>query len=187
MMMGRGLVEPVDMWHADNPPSHPELLDLLGESLLEHDYDLKYLLRELALSETYQRSSRHDPQTAGQGSADAADFSVALLKPLSPEQLAWSMMQATGVVDQQLEALIAKQEKTEDKQKARDPVWQETTLNKALRSNSEIFVKVFGFEGVQNARFDASADQALFLRNGELLQRWVALKNGLSDRLGGTR
>ena len=111
------------------------------------------------------------------------DFSVALLKPLSPEQLAWSMMQATGVVDQQLEALIAKQEKTEDKQIASDPVWQEEALNKALRSNTEVFVKVFGFEGVQNARFDASADQALFLRNGELLQRWVALKNGLSDRL----
>ncbi len=183
MMMGRGLVEPVDMWHAENQPSHPELLDLLAESLLEHNYDVKYLLRELALSETYQRSSRYDAQTTDQGSADVADFSVALLKPLSPEQLAWSMMQATGVVDQQLETLIAKQEKTDEKQQAHDPVWQEKTLNKALRSNTRSFVKVFGFEGVQNARFDASADQALFLRNGELLQRWVALKNGLSDHL----
>lgn len=183
MMMGRGLVEPVDMWHAENPPSHGELLDLLADSLLQQDYDLKYLLRELALSETYQRSSRQDAQTADQESAGAVDFSVALLKPLSPEQLAWSMMQATGVVDQQLPALIAKQEKTEDKQSARDPVWQEKTLNQVLRSNVESFVKVFGFEGVQNARFDASADQALFLRNGELLGRWVALNSGLSDRL----
>lgn len=183
MMMGRGLVEPVDMWHAENPPSHPELLDLLADSLLQQDYDLKYLLRELALSEAYQRSSRQDRQTADQESAACVDFSVALLKPLSPEQLAWSMMQATGVVDQQLPALIAKQEKTEDKQSARDPVWQEKTLNQVLRSNVESFVKVFGFEGVQNARFDASADQALFLRNGELLGRWVALDGGLSDRL----
>ncbi len=183
MMMGRGLVEPVDMWHAENPPSHPELLDLLADSLLEHDYDLQYLLRELALSETYQRSSRHDSQTADRASSSAVDFSVALLKPLSPEQLAWSMMQATGVADQQLEALIAKQEKTEDRQIASDPVWQEKALNRVLRSNTDAFVRVFGFEGGQNARFDASADQALFLRNGELLQRWVALKNGLSDRL----
>jgi hypothetical protein len=184
MMVGRGLVEPVDMWHAENPPSHPLLLDLLADSLLEHDYDLRYLLRELALSETYQRSSRHDSQTADRASSSAVDFfSVALLKPLSPEQLAWSMMQATGVADQQLEALIAKQEKTEDKQIASDPVWQEKALNKVLRSNTDAFVRVFGFEGAQNARFDASADQALFLRNGELLQRWVELKNGLSDRL----
>ena len=44
-------------------------------------------------------------------------------------------------------------------------------------------MNVFGFEGVQNARFDASADQALFLRNGELLGVWVASNSGLSDRL----
>lgn len=183
MMMGRGLVEPVDMWHAQNPPSHPELLDLLAESLLKHDYDLQYLLRELALSETYQLSSRHESQTADSASVDDTNYSVALLKPLSPEQLAWSMMQATGVADQQMQSLITRQEKADAKQLASDPIWQEKTLNRALRSNIDAFTRVFGIEGPQHARFDASADQALFLRNGDLVQQWVSLKNGLSDRL----
>lgn len=182
MMMGRGLVEPVDMWHTENPPSHVELLNLLADSLLQHQYDIKYLLRELALSETYQRSSRHIA-AAEQGTAQAVGFSVGLLKPLSPEQLAWSMMQATGVVDQQLKKLLANHENSDDKSNVHDPIWQENELSKALRSSTDSFVKVFGLQGVPNTRFDASADQALFLRNGELVQRWVALKNGLSDRL----
>ncbi len=34
---GRGLVHPVDMHHPDNPPSHPELLDLLSEETGGHE------------------------------------------------------------------------------------------------------------------------------------------------------
>ncbi len=108
MMMGRGFVEPVDMWHAANPPSHPELLKLLADSLHEHGYDLRFLLRELALTNTYQRSSRC-PQGAEGVNEDR--FAVALLKPLSPEQLAWSMMQATGLTAQTLENLKAQAQK----------------------------------------------------------------------------
>src|SRR5262249_52873990 len=33
MMMGRGLVHPVDLHHPANPPSHPELLRLLGREI----------------------------------------------------------------------------------------------------------------------------------------------------------
>jgi hypothetical protein len=55
-MMGRGLVEPVDLHHADNPPSHPELLELLADQFVAMKYDLRAFLREIALSATYQRS-----------------------------------------------------------------------------------------------------------------------------------
>lgn len=55
-MMGRGLVEPVDLHHADNPPSHPELLELLGDQFVAMKYDMKAFLRELALTAAYQRS-----------------------------------------------------------------------------------------------------------------------------------
>jgi len=54
-MMGKGLVEPVDFHHASNPPSHPELLDLLARSFVEMKSDLRGFLRELALTDTYQR------------------------------------------------------------------------------------------------------------------------------------
>ena len=108
LMMGRGFVEPVDMWHAANPPSHPALLKLLADSLHEHGYDLRFLLRELALTKTYQRSSQ---SRRGAEAVNEDRFAVALLKPLSPEQFAWSMMQATGLTPQTLENLKAQAQK----------------------------------------------------------------------------
>ncbi|QDU93956.1 DUF1549 domain-containing protein [Lignipirellula cremea] len=108
LMMGRGLVEPLDLHTADNPPSHPEVLELLTDALLEQDYDLDYLLRELALTKTYQRSSEY----SGSSPPPAPEtFAIGLLKPLSSEQLAWSALQATGLRQVMLEAKIASQEK----------------------------------------------------------------------------
>ena len=60
-MFGRGLVHPVDMLHPDNPATDPELLRLLGERFAATNYDIKAFLRELALSETYQRSFDSPP------------------------------------------------------------------------------------------------------------------------------
>ncbi|WP_417849800.1 DUF1549 domain-containing protein [Thalassoglobus sp.] len=57
-MLGRGLVHPVDLHHSGNPPSHPELLNLISEDFVARKYDVKSYLREIALSEVYQRSSR---------------------------------------------------------------------------------------------------------------------------------
>ena len=50
LLMGRGLIHPVDLDHSGNPPSHPELLTLLADDLAGHKFDLRYFLRELALS-----------------------------------------------------------------------------------------------------------------------------------------
>lgn len=91
--MGRGIVHPLDLHHTENPPSHPELLDLLAREMIEHKFDIKWLLRELALTRTYQRS--------GVLPADAKEplpehFAVALEKPLSAEQLFASVTQAIG-------------------------------------------------------------------------------------------
>lgn len=55
-LMGRGLVAPFDFHHASNPPTHPELLDLLATEFAAMKYDIRAFLRELALTETYQRS-----------------------------------------------------------------------------------------------------------------------------------
>ncbi|MEX2578897.1 MAG: DUF1549 and DUF1553 domain-containing protein [Verrucomicrobiales bacterium] len=53
---GRGLVDPVDDLRASNPASNEPLLDALADHLVEHDFDLKALMRLILLSETYQRS-----------------------------------------------------------------------------------------------------------------------------------
>ena len=54
---GRGLVEPEDDMRVSNPPSNPELLDALADDFVEHGYDLKHLVRTIATSRAYDRSS----------------------------------------------------------------------------------------------------------------------------------
>src|SRR5438445_1587677 len=56
-LFGVGLVDPVDDMGADNPPSHPELLDALARSFAEHGFDRKFLIRAIVLSRPYQLSS----------------------------------------------------------------------------------------------------------------------------------
>ena len=58
MMLGRGLVHPLDMHHADNPASNPPLLHALSQSLINSGYNMTSLLEQIALSETYQRAGR---------------------------------------------------------------------------------------------------------------------------------
>src|SRR5262249_25148355 len=54
---GAGLVTPLDQMHAENAPSHPELLAWLAHDVAEHGYDLKRLTRGIVLSKAYSRSS----------------------------------------------------------------------------------------------------------------------------------
>src|SRR5262249_38527138 len=53
----RGLVEPEDDMRVSNPPTNPELLDALALDFVAHGYDLKHLVRTIATSRAYDRSS----------------------------------------------------------------------------------------------------------------------------------
>jgi hypothetical protein len=57
LFTGKGIVEPLDLHHTDNPPSNPELLDLLAKELTAHRFDLRWFIREIALTQTYQRAN----------------------------------------------------------------------------------------------------------------------------------
>jgi hypothetical protein len=92
-LMGRGIVHPLDMHHSKNLGSHPELLDLLANEFASHAFDIKWLLRELALTKAYQRSSL---VAAGRESADSWFFATALERRLSAEQLWQSASTAMG-------------------------------------------------------------------------------------------
>lgn len=62
-MYGRGLVRTVDDFgHAGENPSHPELLDYLARRLIEENWSIKALVREIALSRTWQLASTYDAQ-----------------------------------------------------------------------------------------------------------------------------
>jgi hypothetical protein len=91
--LGRGLVEPVDDLRATNPPSHPELLDLLARHLVENGHDAKVLIRFITASRTYQLSSTPNGSNAG----DTKNFSRALFKRLPAEVLLDAVSDVTGV------------------------------------------------------------------------------------------
>ncbi|MFQ5730415.1 MAG: DUF1549 domain-containing protein [Planctomycetaceae bacterium] len=92
-MMGRGLVHPLDLHHSKNPPSHPQLLELLSREFVAHKFDIKWLLRELALTKTYQRSGM---LPRGVKRVPEASYRVCNERALSAEQLLRSMLVATG-------------------------------------------------------------------------------------------
>lgn len=70
-MVGVGLVEPVDFHHSGNPPTHPQLLEMLADDFVAMKYDMRALLREIALSQTYQRSLDLPADIATQAAAAA--------------------------------------------------------------------------------------------------------------------
>jgi hypothetical protein len=144
------------------------LLDLLADDLAARKFDVRSFLRELALSEAYGRSSE---VPAGREAKDLPLYAVARLKPLSPEQLAWALMQATGLTDATRQAL--------------GKGATEATLYARLAGNVTPFVNAFGAPAGTPERFDARVDQALFLANGPLVRSWLTPRAGnLTFRLG---
>jgi hypothetical protein len=92
---GIGIIDPVDDLGEANPPSHPELLDELGRAMVEHHFDMQFLIRAITASRTYQRASRaSDPSQD-----DPHLFARMSLKGLSPEQVFDSLAIATGYRD----------------------------------------------------------------------------------------
>lgn len=92
-LLGRGLVDPIDEMGPINPPSHPELLDALAEGFARSGFDPKFLIRAIAASDTYQRSSAgYSP-----GQDDPSLFARMPVRGLSPEQLYESLVQAAGL------------------------------------------------------------------------------------------
>jgi hypothetical protein len=62
-LMGRGLVRTVDNFgRTGEVPSNPLLLDHLARKLIDHQWSVKQLIREIVLSETFQLSSSHHEQ-----------------------------------------------------------------------------------------------------------------------------
>jgi hypothetical protein len=90
---GIGIVDPVDdLGDEKAEPSHPELLNELGRQFAAHKFDLKFLIRAITLSKTYQlTSARTDPSQE-----DIRLFARMPVKGMSAEQLFDSISAATG-------------------------------------------------------------------------------------------
>ncbi len=86
MLMGQGIVHPFDEMDSMHPPSHPELLQTLTEDFVANRYDVRRLIRNIALSHAYQLSS-----VRPSGVEDPASFAWYLERPLTAEQMARSV------------------------------------------------------------------------------------------------
>ncbi|HWN96643.1 MAG TPA: DUF1553 domain-containing protein, partial [Methylomirabilota bacterium] len=92
LLMGRGLVHPVDRMDSSRPASHPELLDWLAADFATSGHDVKRLFRNITATRVYQLDSR----PAGKMRPPPDSFACALDKPLSAEVFARSVLIATG-------------------------------------------------------------------------------------------
>src|SRR5262249_34687928 len=90
---GIGVVEPVDDFSDEHPPSHPEVLDELAKGFVRSGFDLKFLMKAITLTEAYGRSS------GSGGSFDVRLFASMPVKGLTGEQIFDSLVQATGMRD----------------------------------------------------------------------------------------
>lgn len=95
-LTGYGLVDPLDQMHSSNPPSHPDVLTLLSEDFIAHGYDIKRLVTTIVLTETYARSSEWE---SAESVPSADTFARSLPRPLTPRQLAASLIVATANPD----------------------------------------------------------------------------------------
>jgi hypothetical protein len=113
----------------------------------------------------------------------SADFTVADLKPLAPEQLCWSILTVSGVYQRYElveEAAVNKAKPLTDAIKADAAQMSDRRITieratwKKLKSNVGTFAKIYGAgAGQPQGDFFATADQALFAGNGGTITGWL--------------
>ena len=145
--MGKAFVEPLDGFGAENPPSEPELLNLLAADFVASGYNLQFLIRTILNSEAYQRTS----ETNENNKDDDTYYSHAYIKPLDAEQFFFSMLEATGF---------------EGMQKRQDP----ERFEQMKREYLERFVYLLdNGENEEIEAFNGTVPQALMMINGSMV------------------
>jgi hypothetical protein len=184
VMMGRGLVEPLDLQHADNPPSHPKLLELLATQFVAHEFDIRWLLGELALTKTYQRSSVVSIELETAVEPPRESYAVAIEKRLSAEQLFWSLGIATGefeAVRHEMHEVAVKAKQPADDIKAienaslEELVAKSDDLKAALKAVQASFANGPKEPEVE---FAPTVKGALYLMHEEQFQKWLSPRTG---------
>jgi hypothetical protein len=115
-------------------------------------------------------------------------FAMLPLKPLTPEQLCWSIFQVTGVYERYLaeeRTLLDKEKPLTDEEKqdaakiaARELELQQRVYDK-LKANVAVFAGMYApAAGQPQSDFFATANQALFVANAGSINSWVAPAGG---------
>jgi hypothetical protein len=99
---GEGIVRSVDDFGTQGArPTHPELLDYLATTFVQHNWDIKWLTKQIMMSSVYRQASNEDPVKM------AADPSTKLLwrKPpvrLEAETIRDSMLLVSGLLQTEM-------------------------------------------------------------------------------------
>lgn len=89
-----GIVQPADDLSLANPPSNKPLLDYLSAGFIEHNFDIKWLHREILNSRTYQLTWQPNETNA----KDERNFSRAVPRRL-PAEVAYDAIQMATASD----------------------------------------------------------------------------------------
>lgn len=92
-LLGRGIVEPVDDFRDSNPPSNAPLLDKLAQEFIANKFSMKWAVKTIMKSRTYQLSSRKNQFNAD----DEIYASHGTTRLLSAEQLLDAICAVTNV------------------------------------------------------------------------------------------
>jgi len=169
-----GIVDPPDDLSLANPASNAELLDCLADGFVKHNYDMKWLHREIANSRTYQLSWRPNETNR----LDQRNFSHAVLRRIPAEVAYDAVRQATSSDT----AALRMQKDCSDR-----AIGIPGSARRGGRSGSLYALSVFG-RSVRESNCDCDRSnepsllQTVFLRNdGEVLSMvndprfgWVA-------------
>ncbi|MEQ1851577.1 MAG: DUF1549 and DUF1553 domain-containing protein [Chthoniobacteraceae bacterium] len=163
--MGQGIVEPVDDARLSNPPSNPELADALAAKLIEYNYDLRRLVRDICNSAAYQRATRANESNA----LDERNFAKATIRRIRSEVLLDCITQATETQD-----------------KYRGLPLGARAVEIADGKTTSYFLTTFGRtdreEICAREKVGPTLSQALHLLNGETIESKIA-QGGLVQKL----
>jgi len=158
--LGYGFTKPIDDLGPHNPPSHPDLLEYLGQEVRKSNYDLKELITWITLSEAYSLSSKlNDTNTIDDPLlGETPKFSHFYMRQMRAEELYESLLVATQA------------HKTRGTYED-----QESKKNEWLRQ----FVIAFGTdEGDESTTFNGTIPQALMMFNGDLIKNATNMEKG---------
>ncbi len=91
-LMGVGIVSPVDDIRISNPASNQPLLDYLAKRLVEYNFDIRKLAKEITLSATYHRSTRSNETNE----LDTRNYAKATIRRMRAEVLLDAIADASG-------------------------------------------------------------------------------------------
>jgi hypothetical protein len=178
-----GIVEPADDMNLANAPSNKELLDYLAAAFIEHDYDIKWLMREIVNSDTYQRSWHVNPTNE----LDVRNFARAVPRRMPAEVVYDAVVAATAG-----EAELVKRNADPLTNCAVGLGLGYTVRNNGGRGNANYALSVFGKPKRETPcdcerSNEPSLLQTVFLRNDQEMFGLITRKSGWLDTAVGAK